>query len=54
MNKIKTWILEQLGLENAYKSGFSGIAGKHKNVLIIKLEKVIKLAVKRQITLFGF
>ena len=47
-------VIGEQTIENAYKSGFSGIACKHKNVLIINLEKVIKLAEKRQITLFGF
>ena len=47
-------VIGEKTIENVYKSGFSGIACKHKNVLIINLEKVIKLANKRQITLFGF
>ena len=47
-------VIGEQTIENVYKSGFSGIACKHKNVLIINLEKVIKLAEKRQITLFGF
>ena len=47
-------VIGEKTIENVYKSGFSGIACKHRNVLIINLEKVIKLANKRQITLFGF
>ena len=47
-------VIGEQTIENAYKSGFSGIACKHKNVLIINLEKVIKLAEKKQIILFGF
>ena len=47
-------VIGEKTIDYAYKSGFSGIACKHKNVLIINLEKVIKLAEKRQITLFGF
>ena len=46
-------VISEQTIENAYKNGFSGIACKHKNVLIINLEKVIKLA-KKTITLFGF
>ena len=47
-------VIGEQTIENVYKSGFSGIACKHKNVLIVNLEKVKNLADKRDITLFGF
>ena len=38
----------------AYKKGFSTIACKHSEVLVIDLEKVIEFANNKNITLFGF
>ena len=41
-------------IQLAYRKGFSTIACKHSEVLVIDLEKVIKLANNKNITLFGF
>ena len=57
----KILVLNKFTLDNfekyiqvAYKKGFSTIACKHSEVLVIDLEKVIELANKKNITLFGF
>ncbi len=41
-------------IQVAYKKGFSTIACKHSEVLVIDLKKVIELANNKNITLFGF
>ena len=41
-------------VKNAVKSGFSCIACKHNEVLIVEISKVIRLANSKSLTLFGF
>ena len=41
-------------IKNAVKSGFSCIACKHNEVLIVDKSKVIRLANSKSLTLFGF
>ena len=41
-------------VKSAVKSGFSCIACKHNEVLIVDIDKVIRLANSKSLTLFGF